>query len=66
MPGEYPGKVAKDYVEDVCLFLEGNFGFHVFQTAYEGKDAAGVLVDGEKIRVKSNFFFLPSLDTKYP
>jgi hypothetical protein len=50
MPGEYPAKVAKDFVEKTCFFLDGNFGFQVYQNCYEGKNAATVLVDGERIR----------------
>jgi hypothetical protein len=50
MPGEYPAKVAKDFVEKVCSFLDGKFGFHIYQNCYEGKNAATVLVDGERVR----------------
>jgi len=50
MPGEYPAKVAKDFVEKTCSFLHGKFGFYVYQNCYEGKNAATVLVDGERVR----------------
>ncbi len=49
-PGEHPAKIAKDFVEKACFFLDGKFGFHVFQNCYEGKNAATVLVDGERVR----------------
>jgi hypothetical protein len=50
MSGEYTTKIGKDFVDKVCFFLEGNFGFHVYQNCYEGKNAASILVDGERIR----------------
>jgi len=50
MSGEYPGEIGRDYVEAVCSFFEGNFGFSVNETPYEGIDAASVLVSEEMIR----------------
>ena len=50
LPGEHSGEVAREYVNKVCSLLEGNFGFHVYQTCYEAPDAASVVVGGERIR----------------
>jgi hypothetical protein len=50
MPGEFPAERGRDFVNRVGLFFDDNFGFSIYETAYEGEDAASVFVAGEKIR----------------
>jgi hypothetical protein len=50
MSGEYPAKIAKDFVDKVCLFLDNKFGFTVIGNCYEGRNAASVAVDGRRVR----------------
>lgn len=48
--GEHNGEVGREFIEKIGCLLEGNNGFHVFQTCYEAPDAATVQVGVEKVR----------------
>jgi len=50
MPGEFPAESGREFVNRACLLLHGNFGFSVYQTCYEGEDAATVNTGAEVIR----------------
>lgn len=50
MTAEFAGELGRNFVNKVSLFLDGKFGFSVYLTAYEGPDAASIVVDGERIR----------------
>ena len=48
--GEYPGEIARKFIEKIGCLLEGTNGFHVFQTCYQAPDACIVQIEAEKIR----------------
>jgi len=50
MPGEHPGELGREFLNKVCFFLHGGFGFNVYQTSYEGEDAASVIAENEVVK----------------
>lgn len=55
MPGEYPGEIGRTYLNEVSSFLDGNFGFKLIETVYDGPGTACFVINGETIRFDAFF-----------
>ena len=48
--GEHVQEIGREFVERVCAFIGGTFGFNVFQVSYQALDAVSVPLRNERIR----------------
>jgi hypothetical protein len=48
--GEGIQEIGREFVERACAFVEGTFGFHVFQISYQALDAVSVPLPTERVR----------------
>ncbi len=49
MPGEFPRELARNFVKAIAIFFDGQYGFKVDETSYEGGDAATVRLPGDRL-----------------